>query len=171
MIKTILINGFPKSGKDTFIELCQENTTTRVHNFSTIDPLKNVLLSLGWDGTKSDEVRNFLFEFKERIEHMFQTSQKYIEKQLQWVKLIDSTSDRDQIVFIHCREPWQLTEFKKVFKSYNVSTLLVVRSDMNSSLLEDYVIAKYSYDKVINNFGTLEDLNEEAKKYMDLIGG
>ena len=58
----IIINGPPRAGKDTFVEMCEE-AGARCFNLSTINYIKDLAEELGWDGTKTPKNRKFLSDW------------------------------------------------------------------------------------------------------------
>ncbi len=76
--KLVVINGYPQSGKDTFIKFCSE--FTEVENISTVDPAKKALMILGWDGIKTPEIRKALSDLKDLSTEFFDGLMKYIKK-------------------------------------------------------------------------------------------
>ena len=60
--KIIVINGTGGSGKDTFISYCENYT--KVFNFSSIDIIKEIASTMGWNGGKTEKDRKFLADLK-----------------------------------------------------------------------------------------------------------
>jgi tRNA U38,U39,U40 pseudouridine synthase TruA len=71
----------------------------------------------------------------------------------------------NEILFIHIREPEFIDRIKKVF---NAKTLLVKNKNVPKiqSNDADANVDKYSYDYVINNDGTLDELKEIVKEFL-----
>lgn len=68
MKKVIVINGAGGSGKDLFVTLVERNLPGQVFNFSSIDPIKEILKTQGWDGMdKSDEWRIKMVNLKKEL--------------------------------------------------------------------------------------------------------
>ena len=63
-MRVLIINGAPRSGKDTFIELLSE-TGAEVWPYSSIDWVKSKAELLGWDGNKDAVGRKFLSDIKD----------------------------------------------------------------------------------------------------------
>ena len=65
-MKVIIINGAAECGKDKFITyISDEIKELNVYNLSTIDPSKEALKILGWDGeTKNEETRQAMVDLK-----------------------------------------------------------------------------------------------------------
>jgi len=60
-----IINGAPRSGKDTFIDYLRDVTGETVLAFSSIDWVKEMAFKLGWDGVKDTKGRAFCSEIKD----------------------------------------------------------------------------------------------------------
>ena len=57
MKKIYIVNGKPRSGKDTFAELLGKHC--RVFKYSSVDKVKQIAAKCGWDGGKTDKDRRF----------------------------------------------------------------------------------------------------------------
>ena len=60
----LIINGAPRSGKDTFINTLTWENSGKVIRCSSIDWIKQQALNLGWDGIKDAKGRQFLSNLK-----------------------------------------------------------------------------------------------------------
>ena len=67
-IQYIIVGGFPRSGKSTFVSYCREilgeNYTLDI---STVDLVKSLAVKAGWDGTKTPKNRKFLSDLKQLL--------------------------------------------------------------------------------------------------------
>jgi len=163
-VQAIIINGYPKSGKDLFTEYCKLIAPEGVviHHISTVDNVKKAFTELGWDGVKSNEHRDFLSFLKAESVKRFDGPYKYIcgsIKELQQLTLAFKC-----VVFIDCREPQEIQRFKD---DLGALTLLIRHTPedlpMNDS---DNKVEDYVYDVVITNNGTFEDLAKEARMFI-----
>ena len=88
MVRYIVINGIGRSGKDTFADLVKDHPLcSRFLNISSIDPIKDIAISLGWDGEKDDTSRTMLSELKSLCNKYFDTSYIYIYEKINSMKL------------------------------------------------------------------------------------
>jgi RNase adaptor protein for sRNA GlmZ degradation len=157
MIKIVVINGYPGSGKDTFVEFCEQEV--RTFNLLTSTPVKEAFKTLGWNGQKTAETRKALADMMEISERVLDTSFKYIEKSLSEILSYRKTG----IVFIHSREPRNIIRYKEKFKAV---TLLIDRKVATKIDNEaDANVYDFEYDYVIENNGTLEDFERKAKMF------
>ena len=79
MIKVVVVNGRPESGKTTFEEKCKElvnasstfwldeNKRMMVDVISTVDFIKQIAIECGWDGVKTPRNRKFLSDLKDLL--------------------------------------------------------------------------------------------------------
>ena len=62
-MRVVIVNGTGGSGKDTFVKLCCETkygVATKPKHISTVDKVKEVALTMGWTGEKTEKDRIFL---------------------------------------------------------------------------------------------------------------
>ncbi len=168
-----IVNGAPGSRKTTFeslvkLECKKQNIAVEV--YSTIDFVKDVAKYCGWDGTKTLENRKFLSDLKDLLT---QWSDLPFKKTLNWIESIkfrmwqNDVLDKYCILFIDCREP---AEIKKLCDATGARSLLVRRADAeNTETLNhaDQNVLNYNYDIVIDNNGTLEDLDKRAFDFIE----
>lgn len=161
MLKVIVINGLPGSGKDTFVEMMDMAKKFEVvYNLHTSDPVKEALMCLGWDGKiKTPQVRDLLAWLLEKSNEVFDTSFEYL---LDKVKGYYLSGNKDMILFVHSREPHNI---KRIVERFKAMTILIVRDNIELEGItnnSDKNVANYVYDKIIYNNGTKENLYDEA---------
>ena len=154
MGKVVVINGIATVGKDKFIEFYEKHSPAKIINISTIDEVKSIAMKMGWDGTKDDKSRKFLSDLKdlwtEYNDGIFKSVVDYINK------------FHGVVIFVHCREPKEISKFKNKFKE-NCVTLLVKRECIHvPDNHADREVENYEYDMTLFNNGTLQDLEEKA---------
>lgn len=166
--KVIIINGAAESGKDKFIEFVRENEgyNFNTSNLSTIDPSKEALKHLGWDGkTKDKNTRQAMVDIKRISMKYFNGPFNYIEEQVR--QHSNMLKDDSFVFFVHCREP---EEIQKFADHYGKDCLtLLVRSPRGKAFENgsDDVVENYDYDVIIENDGTLDDLKNKAIKFVN----
>lgn len=161
-----IINGSPSSGKDTFVNFVSEFTKTK--NYSSIDCVKHIATLVGWDGQKTNRDRKFLSDLKQLLvnynDYPCKESVASVDKFLH--------NYNDKFMFIHVREPEEIDKLKNSIKNElnfnNVKTVLVKRYDkfMEIGNVSDDNVENYHYDIIIDNYGTLIDLKEKARKFV-----
>lgn len=167
MKTVVIINGSNGVGKDTFIDLCKESKIPNkgvIWNISTVDKVKTAAKILGWNGEKDEASRAALHEIKMISNKYFDSSFLYVRKH------VDNQLFDNDIMFVHCREPEEITRFKKELTSESVKvlTLLIKRED--SSIANNYAdqsVNNYEYDIVIENNKDIESLKYSAYKFLE----
>lgn len=157
----IIVNGVAKSGKNTFVGYCQEYTDKRIWHVSSIDKVKSFCYDMYgveyW--VKSDENR--------RIWH--ETKMKYKDL-LFWdmckdLKLLTTNS----IAFVDVREPEEIQRYVDHFKT-DIYTLLIRRPNIpipdNNA---DKQVMHFKYTHIIDNTGTLDELKQKAKNFINIL--
>ncbi len=171
-MQVIVINGRPRAGKDAFVSLCQKHVYW-CRNISTVDFVKEVAFFCGWNGEKTPENRAFLSDLKDLLTQWgdvpFKKVRMAILRHEAEAICYDFTSD-DVLVFVHCREPQEIDKFVKEF---NATTLLIRREAVETNEQSNHADAEvfnYSYDYIIENNGTLEDLEQKAIQFLSGLG-
>lgn len=172
-MKIVVINGYPMSGKDQFCNYCLDYMKkNRIYggSVSTIDVVKNIMTSLGWDGLKTPKDRKFMSDFKKLLIEWNDVPFNFIQCQ------IHSTAQHfrdnlqvplDNVVFfIHSREPEEIKRFKETMGAI---TLFLKRDEMatlEQSNDSDKNVSNFEYDYTIENNGTLEELELKAMNFI-----
>lgn len=167
--QVVIINGSAGVGKDTFVEQVRycflSNTKTpypNVINYSSVDWIKKIAISMGWDDTKDEKSRKFLSDLKD-------LSTWYNDMPFNCMKdKVDSFKDersQEEILFLHIREP---EEIARAAKEFGAKTLLIRNSRVEHVLSNraDADVFEYEYDYLVNNLGTIEDLREDAFEFL-----
>ncbi len=152
----IIINGYPRSGKDTVVKMADEILCEEVHNVSTVDRVKEAAKALGWRGEKSPEWRDFLHELK-----MLWT----LEFNGPFCYVVDTAAKLQHtpglhVMFVHSREPEEIDRFHAYFNNSHFSadgvkctTLLVRRKCAEKhSNYADSNVENGEYEHVITNY-------------------
>jgi len=179
VIKVVVVNGRPESGKTTFEMKCRElvdasstfwfdeNKRMVVDTISTIDFIKQIATECGWDGVKTPRNRKFLSDLKDLLTEWndvpYQKILDHIEYMQEFGKLYD------WILFVDCREP---KEIQKLKERLNATTVLVRRlgDEVNkTSNHADANVFEYEYDYTIKNYGDLSDLVVECTGFLDFM--
>lgn len=167
-MKVIIINGAGGCGKDTFIKLFTKYAGEKcVFNISTVDYIKRVAKTLDWNNQKDDKSRKFLCELKEMAIYWGDIPYKDMMRQTQyfWSYLSNYDMVDKGFVFIHSREPEEIQRFVDNME-YPTITLLIRRAgDKKYGNHSDDEVENYEYDYVIENTGTLEDLEQKALEF------
>lgn len=171
MVNVVVINGFPRSGKDTFVNLCKNKLGAFGVSVSTVDFVKYLAAQSGWDGTKTPENRKFLSDLKDLLTEWNDVPWKKVEEVFNSIKddcFTYGLRDSDFFLFIHSREPEEIERFKE---EYGAITVLVDRREVEGeqSNHSDADVMNYIYDYIINNNGTLDDLEMRALTFIESV--
>lgn len=183
--KVVIINGKPQSGKDTFCKYaqgyCDDDESANTLIISSVDPLKDMLTQLGWDGTKTDKIRDMLMDMKQLwVQNQDGPTMFLFNNILEFHK---ACTGEDNIVFVHIREPEEIKKLVNALTGFesmgiDVISLLVVRKggeDTPNQPAEtrrsddEALINSYEYDVTINNDEDLIKLQELAAEFVDKL--
>ncbi|MDV3427646.1 MAG: hypothetical protein LIR50_11600, partial [Bacillota bacterium] len=131
-LKVVIVNGMPESGKTTFEHMCEDIIGSEMCLiYSTIDPIKQIATTIGWDGTKTPRNRKFLSDLKDLLtefnDYSLHSVENQIEKFENGIKLFD-IQGFPHVAFVDCREPGEIEKLKKAL---NAVTLLIRRPNVN----------------------------------------
>lgn len=160
----VVINGVSGSGKDEFIKTVTNLGIVTVINRSTIDPIKEAMIQLGWNGDRTPEDRQMMVDIKKLwIKRDQFACTNYVEKIYnEYKELYDKV-----IIFVHCREP---EEIRKIVRRIpDAKTLLVEGRGIAYNNGADNMVRDYIYDYYVDNSGDLYDLAYEAAKLVKLL--
>lgn len=157
--KVFIINGSGGVGKDTFCEYVGHYAKVKV--ISSIDLVKDYASKMGWNGSKTLRDRKFLSDLKDLLTRYNDYPFRDICQKVLWFK-----EDDNEFLFIHIREPEEIDRAKREF---NAHTILMVNDNVKGiySNHADARVLEYNYDIVIDNSGTLKDLEIIAKDFVE----
>lgn len=84
-MKVFVINGYPRSGKDTFVTYCKnllKEKNIPAYDFSTITPIKLAARQFGWSGQKDPASRKMLADIRKALTEWNNYSFNYIKKSI-----------------------------------------------------------------------------------------
>ena len=172
MVKIVVVNGMPMSGKSQFVEYCLRELGIYGEEVSTVDFVKELAKMSGWDGVKRPRDRKFLSDLKDLLTEWNDVPYKKIiearDKLQDHLDYLGYDANKG-IIFTHCREP---EEIKKFVDRENAITVLLQRAaveNLEQSNHADANVFNYQYDYVIENNGSLEELYEKAVKFLEEI--
>lgn len=164
-----IINGYPRSGKDTFVDIFnlavnRHNTGHGTENryavrvLSTVDKVKEVAKEeFGWNGEKDEKSRNMLHSLKMTWSAFNDGPYQSVIEELRNI----NDFRKRTVVFVMSREPEEIARFKAELP-WDCSTLLIKRDkcDMANNYA-DKNVENFEYDHIIWN----EDV-DNWKDYM-----
>lgn len=171
MVNVIVVNGYPRSGKDTFVNFCKEKLGAFGVSVSTVDFVKYLAAQSGWDGSKTPKNRKFLSDLKDLLTEWNDVPWKKVEEVFESIKIECfqyGLRDNDFFLFIHSREPREIERFQK---EYGALTVLIDREEVEGkqSNHSDAEVMNFNYDYIINNDGTLEELEMKAITFIESV--
>lgn len=163
--KIFIINGFQRSGKDTFISLVSKYRPS--YNYSSIDYMKYIATLCGWKGEKTNDFRDFLHKLKMLTTEYFDTSfVKTCEEIDRFMKSPEMA--KYEYMFINIREK---SEIDKILSAYDAKTILIRRPNVFLQNTADEDVLRVKYDYTISNDGTMEDFDQKACEFCNMISG
>lgn len=171
-MKIVIINGAPRSGKDTFVGYCLDKLGKFGFTFSTVDFIKDIAKECGWNGEKTPEDRKFLSELKKLLTEWRDVPYQVMRREIAKVRLLAEQYgiDHDRfVIFIHCREPEEIERF---VKEYDATTVLVRRPEVEAneqSNSSDSGVFDYLYDAIVWNENSLDHLKLAAEMFVEKI--
>ena len=171
-MRVVIINGIGGAGKDQFVKFCQDilngdDTISHCLNISTVDYVKEIAGYCGWNGEKDPASRKFLSDLKKAMTEWRDLPMMDVKGSLNRFSQICKWSGvEDTVAFVHCREP---EEIARLVGELNAITLLIRRESAESVEQindSDNSVLNYSYDYIVQNEGTLEDLKASARMFL-----
>ena len=173
--KIFIINGSTKGGKDTFVSLVTtelNDINKRFHtviNYDSVGRLKvfekEINRNVEEANNKTERYRKFLSDLKNLTDEYCDLSFKDI---CDVVNVFNSDNNEALVLFIHIREPKNI---ERAVKELAAKTVLV--KNKNAKLItsneSDKNIFNYEYNYVINNNGSIDDLRNEVKKFVQEV--
>lgn len=179
MVKVVVVNGSPGSGKTTFEKMCDDkcffdnepgyykNTHLTVKLLSTVDRVKELALTMGWDGTKSPRNRKFLSDLKDLLTNWNDLPFRAVKHEIDHL----CKEGGDWLVFVDCREPEEIQRFKD---TYNATTLLIRRESAETAGTSNHAdanVLNYEYDLIIENNSDIIDLENKVDSFIEYMRG
>lgn len=166
-IQYIIVGGFPRSGKSTFVSYCKEIIGENyMLDISTVDLVKHLAALAGWDGTKTPKNRKFLSDLKQLLIEWDDVPYKDVIRTAQNARTdLDAYGVNHTLyVFVQCREP---EEIQKFVDRVGAHTVFISRKDHETPTNEsDITTRRYNYEATIFNDGDLDQLKLCAQAYV-----
>lgn len=171
-MKVVIVNGKPGAGKTTFETMCLGLGKAKCYICSSIDYIKDIARTCGWDGEKSPENRKFLSDLKDLLTTWNDIPMKKIHERIEYIQAAFSDNEDlldDVIIFVDVREP---NEIQRIKDYYGAATLLVTRDEADripSNNHADNDVYNFEYDIIIENNGSLDDLYKSAETVLNWL--
>lgn len=167
MIKQVVItNGSGGSGKDSFAKIL--NKYFEVYKYSSIDIVKNITEVCGINRNDKDEdTRKLWSDIKQLLIAYDDIPYKDV------AEIVDDFKANlipTEFLLIDIREP---QEIERARKEFSAITVLVENDNVKhiTSNISDGSVFDYEYDFVVDNSGSLEDLEDEVKRFLEWMNG
>lgn len=161
-MKIFIVNGRGGAGKTSFEKMVVE--IAAAHNqkiaiLSTIDYVKDVAKSIGWDGTKTLENRRMLSDLKDLLTRWNDSPHQSVCNKIKELSDVDA-------VFIDSREP---TDIQRFVEEYQAMTVLVQRGKeiITYGNHADDCVDDFDYDICVDNSRGLAELLEESNIFYE----
>ena len=164
----IIVNGFPRAGKDTFMDEYARlwrgaDMITKKH--STVDTVKFIAGIMGWDGEKTEIYREMLFKLKDIYTEYFDGPLNEIKG----ILLYTPTN----MLFAAMREPHEIKRAVEWCSESGIKceTYLIrgSREDTTVRNHADTKVLEYDYDLTFNNDGTEEQFKVLIADYFNYM--
>jgi hypothetical protein len=160
----IFINGYPRSGKDTFANAAVEGFAEcgwQARAISSIDPIRDTARKHGVPvDEKGPDERKLLSDLKAA----FNGYRRWADRMATRQALDFLERDGNRAIFVHVREPESID-----FMPTNVVPLaILIRRQFDSAALSndsDRFVENFPYDFLFENDGTVEELEAYAEGF------
>ena len=164
MKKIYVTNGSAQNGKDSFAEFLEKYIS--VFKYSSIDLVKDMLEFAGVPKEpKTEEYRLLCSDLKDRLT-------KYDDIPFKDISSVVTDFKNNQIdtevLFIDIREP---EEISRAVETFGAETILIRNPGVRKIVSNhaDANVERYKYDYIIENDGTLEQLDEMAYLFSEQV--
>lgn len=164
MKKIYITNGSAQNGKDSFAEFISKYIST--YKYSSIDLVKDMLEFAGVPKEPKTEEKRLLYsDTKDRLTKYDDIPFKDITSIVTDFK---NNKIEAKVLLIDIREP---EEIARAVKTFGAETILVRNPNVGKikSNHADRDVENYEYDYIIENNGTLEQLESVTRRFMDEV--
>ena len=160
MKKVFILNGVGSVGKGKFVEFVSKHIPTC--KYSIADLPKEAATILGWDGGKTEKDRRFL-------SYMIDLATEYNDSPFRDVVSIvtdfKSNKIETDVLFVDMRSP---KDIARAVKTFDAETVLLRNPRVKpiETNHADRNVENYKYDYIIENDGTLEQLENVAEFFV-----
>ena len=160
MKKLFIINGYAKSGKDEFKKYVSKYIST--YNTSIINETKILVNDLYGESIKDDERRKLLSDTENFLADVYN-----IPYQITSAKVDLFLQSNKKVMLIDVRKPLIIKELVDAFAFQTV----LIKNDRHHKANNDadMYVENYNYDYIIENNGTLEELEQKAIEFVKTL--
>jgi hypothetical protein len=164
----IFINGYPRSGKDTFANAAVEGFAEcgwQARAISSIDPIRDVARKHGVPvDNKGPEERKLLSDLKAA----FNAYDRWADRMATRQALDFLERDGSRAIFVHVREPESIDFMHSILPTNVVPLAILIRRQFDSAALSndsDRFVENFPYDFLFENDGTVQELEAYAEGF------
>lgn len=163
MKKVFVVNGYPRSGKDTFAEILSKYV--KVMKISSVDKVKEIARLARWNGEKDDKGRKLLADLKAVLVDYDDLPFKYV-----YAKYQEFLSSDYDVLLVDIREQ---TEIVKAKKELGAETVFIENKNIKNivSNSSDANIPIDGYGYVVRNNGSLEEYEANIQRFIKEVLG
>ena len=162
MKKVFITNSVGGSGKDTWASLL--NKYVSVYKYSIVDLPKQAAKLLGWDGGKTEKDRKFLSDIMDLATEYNDAPFRDV---LSLVTDLKNNKDfpKVEVLIIDMRDP---KDIARAVETFGAETILIRNPNVADITTNhaDRDVENYEYDYIIENDGSLEQLDKVAKLFV-----
>lgn len=169
-MQVIFINGLPRSGKDTFIQMVTDlgkSVGLKILSRSSIDPVRSCLFDLGIDiNNKTPELRAAMSEIGDSLERNFGYRSKWCLKETHEAVKYDA-----DLLFIQMREPDLIDKAADFIEGAGFNTTKLFMQSIHAEAVksnpsDQNVWVDSFYDTVLSNDDGLPELHMLALEFL-----
>ena len=165
MKKIYILNGVGASGKGVFADYINKYIPT--YKYSIVDLPKEAAKVLGWDGSKAEKDRKFLSDI---VDLSTEYNDAPFKDVLSFVTDFKNNKDfaEYEVLIIDMRDP---KDIARAVETFGAETILVCNPNVSKieSNHADRDVENYEYDYIIENNGTLEQLEFVARRFVNEV--
>ena len=160
MKKVFILNGVGAVGKGAFVEFVSKYIPT--YKYSIADLSKEAATILGWDGGKTEKDRRFLSDI---IDLATEYNDSPFRDVVSIVTDFKSNKIETDVLFVDMRNP---KDIARAVKTFDAETVLLRNPRVKpiETNHADRNVENYKYDYIIENDGTLEQLQNVAEFFV-----
>lgn len=166
MKHVIIVNGPPRSGKDTFINICRQILPIKTCEFSSIDPVRDVVQQIIDVSKKTEADRKLLATMGDALEeHSRFRTNACLARSYKFFNLNPAG-----VFFCHVREPAIIERLKLTWVTHGISMHSVLldssRAERVTGNPADAGVFQMQYDHSLRNDGSIDDLWDTARAFL-----
>lgn len=160
--KIFILNGVGTSGKGVFVDFVSKYIPT--HKYSIVDLPKEAAKILGWNGGKTEKDRKFLSDIMDLATEYNDSPYRDVAHLFYGF----TTTLPEEVLIIDMRDP---KDIARAARDFGAETILIRNPNVTQikSNHADRDVENYEYDYIIENDGTLKQLDEMAYLFVEQV--